>query len=157
MERIVVGVDGSEHSKRAIRRAVAEAELRGCSVEAVFVYPAPRRSVTETVSGWPAGFLDDPDRSGDDRSQSWERKARELLQETVASAMEGVSGTMPRLITTDGEHPAETLIETAEGAAMLVIGTRGLGGFKGMLLGSVANQAAQRARCPVLILPPETE
>jgi len=55
------------------------------------------------------------------------------------------------------EHPAEALIEQSRAADLLVIGTRGYGGFKGMLLGSVARECIQHSHCPVLILPPEED
>jgi nucleotide-binding universal stress UspA family protein len=58
---------------------------------------------------------------------------------------------------THQEHPASALIEASDGADLLVVGSRGLGGFRGLLLGSVGHQCVLHARCPVVIIRPPAE
>lgn len=164
MTRVVVGVDGSEHSTRALQRAVAEAELRGGSVEAVYVYEPPRRTLSEDLISLPLGVgagishrsisPGGPAHSPPSPEVEAHAVAEARLERFVAEATAGLDGPVPRLVPLAGDHPAAALIAHAEDADLLVIGTRGLGGFAGMLLGSVAHQCIQHATCPVLILPP---
>ena len=165
MTRIVVGVDGSEHSKRALLRAIEEAELRDGTVEAVYVYDPPQKSIPERLAGLPLGAgapmgtisTDRPDHDPPNRQREAQQIAENRLDRFVTEATEGVSGPKPRNTVIADENAASALIEVAEGADLLVIGTRGLGGFAGMLLGSVAHQCIQRNESPMLILPPQDD
>lgn len=163
MARIVVGVDGSSHSIRALRRAVEEAKLRDGTVDAVYVFSPPKRDLGDDLISLPYGRMpsgggispDAPAHHPPSRLREATQAAEAQLASFVDEAMAGVDGPRPRLVALADGHPAEALIERSHTADLLVIGTRGFGGFKGMLVGSVAHQCIQHARCPMLILPPE--
>lgn len=166
MTRIIVGVDGSPHSRRALRRAIEEAELRNGTVEAVYVYPPPHRKWWDDLVGLPAsadaapiGTIspDGPAHHPPTIEDEAFADAQTKVESFVTSAAVGVIGPAPRVVTVAAEHPAEALIERSRIADLLVIATRGYGGFKGMVLGSVARECIQHSHCPVLILPPEED
>lgn len=167
MMRIVVGVDGSPHSRRALRRALEEAALREGSVDAVFVFSPPHRSWADDLIGLPqsAGAAlgvgtvspDAPAHHPPSREVETMEAAEKHLANLIDDALADVDGPRPRPVAIAADHPAEALIAESRTADLLVIGTRGLGGFVGMLLGSVAHQCIQHSHCPLLILPPESE
>lgn len=133
--RIVVGVDGSEPSKSALRWAIAQARLTGGSVDAVIAWRFP------STYGWapyPDGL---PDLEG-------------MAKRTLIAALAEVSGLEPdvlvRPIVTEG-NAAGALLDAAKGADLLVVGSRGHGGFASALLGSVSMQCVLHAHCPVLV------
>jgi nucleotide-binding universal stress UspA family protein len=136
---IVVGVDGSEPSLEALRWAIDEARVRHSTVRAVY--------------GWfmhwdaPYGFAP-PETFDRERLQ---REAGEALDEWVTQ----VTGQSPDIeIERDAVEgqAAHVLVGVAEGAELLVVGSRGHGGFSGLLLGSVSQQCAHHAPCPVVII-----
>ncbi len=136
--KIVVGVDDSEHAHGALRWACAEAHFwDDPEVVVVHAWHYPYRNRRSGHTDLKAGI---------------EADAHEALDELVATARsaagEGVTIT-PSLIE---ESPVEALLEAARGADMLVVGSRGRGGFKAALLGSVSQQVAQHAPCPVVII-----
>ena len=135
---IVVGVDGSEASSRALRWALDEARLRGSRLTAVHVWLFAGVGVRH---GWFPLAYDD-----------FRRDAEAVLAEAVAAAVETAPGVEVEQRVVEGV-PAERLVAAAADAEMLVVGSRGLGGFSGLLLGSVGQQCAQHARCPVVIVP----
>ena len=131
---VVVGVDGSEGGERALRWAAGEARLRG----------APLRAV------WAWSYMDQPG-GGFDPGYG-EDRARAGLDEALAGlGDEGGGVEVERLVVCD--LPVRALLDAAGGADLLVVGSRGLGGFKGLLLGSVGSQVAHHAPCPVVIVP----
>jgi nucleotide-binding universal stress UspA family protein len=134
--RIVVGVDGSRSSCQALRWAARQAKLTGASLEVVACWEFP------TAYGWvpqyPAGF----DPSGD---------ARRALEGTVAEVLGEDPGVEIGLSVVEG-HAAPVLVEAARGATLLVVGSRGHGGFTGMLLGSVSEHCVSHAPCPVTVV-----
>ncbi|MYQ99518.1 MULTISPECIES: universal stress protein [unclassified Streptomyces] len=139
-ERIVVGVDGSEGSKQALNWAVRQAELTGGWVEAVIAWDVPQ---FHGALGWmPPSSSDEAALEG--RAQS---EVTSAVEEAVAAHPTVQVSTVARYGT-----PASVLLEASRGAALLVVGSRGLGGFKGLLLGSVAQHCVQHAHCPVLVL-----
>ncbi|MGX7826250.1 universal stress protein [Actinokineospora sp. 24-640] len=127
---VVVGVDGSAHSADAIAFAFGEARRLGTGLLAVSVAPV----------GLPAGEL-----PADDA-----RTAR-ALAEAMAGWAEKYPEVPVRRDVVVG-HPARTLTDLAAGAAMLVVGSRGAGGFRGLLLGSVSQAVLHHATCPVAIV-----
>jgi nucleotide-binding universal stress UspA family protein len=137
--RIVVGIDGSESSADALRWAVAQAGLTGATVEAVYAWdPGALVSL-----GLPPLF-------------DWEplhEAARARTVEIVRETIPGNSGVrvVPKTVT---GSPAEVLVKASERADLLVVGSRGLGGLKGMVLGSVGHHCAAHAHCPVVIVHP---
>jgi nucleotide-binding universal stress UspA family protein len=140
--RIVVGVDGSRASKEALSWAVGEARLREDTVVALHASMPPY-----TAPAALPGALIVPVEDG--TAEAIRKAAEELLAEAVSEAAAGDVTIEQRLV----EGPAAgALIEEAKGAQLLVVGSRGHGGFTGLLLGSVSQQCAQHAPCPVVIV-----
>jgi nucleotide-binding universal stress UspA family protein len=158
MEPIVVGVDGSAGSVVALRWALAEAHLRGAPLRLVHAYHLPPFLVGEAGIGLgPAGL---PAYGGEDIErlrEASEQAARSILAGALERAdREAIEGIEVEQQIMEGPA-AQVLIEAARGAALLVLGSRGRGGFAGLLLGSVSQQCAQHPPCPVVILPPVEE
>ncbi len=141
MSGIVVGVDGSEHSIRALEFAIDEARIRGCGVKAVSVWHIP---TVAYETGWASAPLD---------FGSFEELAGSTLAKSIEESNAARSGVEVVPIVREGQA-ADVLIEEARGADLLVVGSRGRGGFRGLLLGSVSQQCAHHAPCPIAILPP---
>jgi nucleotide-binding universal stress UspA family protein len=131
--RIVVGVDGSPASARALRWALNQGDLTGAAVEAVNAWQVPQV---------PGGLVST---MGVDLSTT----SREILRNAVEAV-----GASPESVTqrTVQGHPVKVLIDASEGADLLVVGNRGHGGFTGMLLGSVSGQVLAYAHCPTVIV-----
>jgi nucleotide-binding universal stress UspA family protein len=135
---VVVGVDGSEHSQDAIAFAFAEASARGCALTAVHVWSD--FAVTT--------MFEDP---GVLPWEDLERAEAAVLAESLAGWQEQYPDVeVTRVVRRD--RPIPTFHEFAAGAEMLVLGSRGRGGFTGMLLGSVSSAVAQAARLPVIVV-----
>ena len=143
MEHIVVGVDGSRGARAALRFAVAEAELRQACVRAVMAWHLPYYG---GMAGMPLPL--DPEGIED----AFRSDLDALVDEADASSLPApvervlVQGT-----------PAAVLLDHAADASLLVVGSRGRGGFVGLLLGSVSQQVAAHAPCPVVIVPAKEE
>jgi nucleotide-binding universal stress UspA family protein len=141
--RLVVGVDGSEGAAAALRWAIEEARLRGGSVEALSAWQFP------LPTGIPYGDVQAI------ASVDLERAAESTLAAQVADAVKDMDGDVAvdaRVV--HGQAAAE-LVHAAKGADLLVVGSRGRGGFAGLLLGSVSRQCAEHSPCPVVIVPSE--
>jgi nucleotide-binding universal stress UspA family protein len=139
-ERIVVGVDGSETAKLAACWAAREAHLRGATLELVTAW-----EVAPVAYGY--GYVAIP--------EEFLKELARAAEDSVAAALEVVRAEAPEaeVQTTVVEGPAaRVLLEAAEGAELLVVGCRGLGGFRELVLGSVSQQCAHHARCPVVIV-----
>ena len=138
-ERIVVGVDGSEGSTRALEFALDEARLRYADLEVVHTWSIP------FATGYPASTASlDP---GIYESAA-ERTVADMLD---AADTSGLPSPPHRIILCGGA--AEMLLQRAKGADLLVVGSRGRGGFTGLLLGSVSHQVVHHAPCPVVVVP----
>jgi nucleotide-binding universal stress UspA family protein len=136
MKTIVVGVDGSQPSLHALRWAVDEARLRSAKVVAVLAWSLPAVSTTHEA----LHVL----------SVDFEETARGALGRSVQRVAPHVGVEIEELVS---EGPAAAaLLAVADDADMLVVGSRGLGGFKGLLLGSVSQQVTQHALCPVVVI-----
>lgn len=131
---IVVGVDGSDSSIAALRHAAKIAEALGAPLEAVTTWTAPPFVDYSSIAGW-----------------SPEVEASAVLDDAVEQAF---ADQPPRALirTVLPGLPAPTLIAQSRDAEMLVLGSRGHGGFAGLLLGSVSAACAAHAHCPVLIV-----
>lgn len=161
MGRIVVGVDGSQASHDALRWALAEAELRGAELHVVHVY-----GPIGEESPYAASYAYAPDVHTVDRLSEDERRWREERQATVHDRARRVVADVVSNVGADasdvsvhqeviaGSRSAPALIERARNADLLVVGSRGRGGFKGLLLGSVSQQCVQHAPCPVVVIRP---
>ena len=134
--RIVVGVDGSEGSVRALGWAARQADLTGATLEVVACWEWP------SSYGWglplPADYRPDED-------------AATALAGIVDAARRDHPGVEIRSRVVEG-HPARILIESSADADLLVVGSRGHGEFSGMLLGSVSEHCVTNAHCPVLVM-----
>jgi nucleotide-binding universal stress UspA family protein len=138
---VVVGVDGSSGSQKALDFALAEGALRGAEVRAVCTWEFP---VT-----YDAGFVLP--------FEGLEDVAAAILGDAVALAVKDRSGTTPHVTTAVRHgHSAKVLVDEAKDASMLVVGSRGHGGFVGMLLGSVSQGCVTHAPCPVVVVPEPT-
>lgn len=131
--RIVVGVDGSEHGNASLRWALAEAEVHGSELTAVFAWQIP--------------FLEIP---GAFDRQEIEDLAKDFLVKAVA-AVEPDPKVPVHLFVAQGDV-SEALIRASEDADLLVLGSRGRGGFAGLRLGSVSQECVAHATCPVVIV-----
>lgn len=135
MGRIVVGVDGSEPSKAALRWAARLAPGIGATIEAIAVWEFP------TNYGWAV-------EAGEWRP---DRDAETVLTETLDDVFGSDRPTGLVAAAREG-RTASVLIEAGRHAEMLVVGSRGHGGFTGLLLGSVSAECAEHASCPVLVV-----
>ena len=134
--RIVVGVDGSGSSKAALRWAIRQGKLTGSSVEVV------------TTWHYPAAYGLAPGSQG---SFDFEANAKSALVEALAEVSGFEPDVLVRPLVTEGVA-AEVLLHEAKGADLLVVGSRGHGGFASALLGSVSMYCVLHAHCPVLVL-----
>lgn len=132
--RIVVGVDGSPSATQALRWAVAQSALTGQAVEAVACWEYP------TAAAWTASGLFD-----------WAADAAAILQAAVAEVAADGTG-VPVSQTVLRGHGASVLVDLSADADLVVVGSRGLGGFDGLLLGSVSQHVATHAHCPVVVV-----
>ncbi|HSK15401.1 MAG TPA: universal stress protein [Gaiellaceae bacterium] len=153
MSRVVVGVDGSPGASAALRFALDEARLRGAVLHVVHAWRVPLYAAAPEPGfvGMPAptAELDEEVEQAlaEDAERALAGALTELRRETgddlgVEARAEAIRGA-----------PAHVLLEAAEDADLLVLGARGLGGFKGLLLGSVSQQCVQHARCPTTVVP----
>ena len=141
MPGIVVGVDGSGHSRKALERAANEAAAHGAPLIVLTIHQAVR-----DVYGSASHYTDDA---------ALTDKARETAQAETDQVLASV-GAQPESVTVTAVHglPVDELIKASQGADMLVLGRRGFGGFARLTMGSVTSQVAHHAHCPVLIVPP---
>jgi len=132
---IVVGLDGSPGSDQALAAAVDMARLRGSSLKIIHAYHT-----------MPNAFL----KESHDDMQRFRQEAEESVEKYLATAP-SMAGLNVEVHTVPG-GAAEVLIEASKDAQLLVVGTRGLGGFEGLLMGSVSSKCVHHAHCPVLVV-----
>lgn len=139
---VVVGVDGSEISQAALRVALAEARTRGSRLVVAHAwwvdYPSAPRDALPFIS------ID---------SDTYITRSRELMREMVEQAVDDSTRTVEIDYVSLGDAPAAGLLSLAETAGLLVVGTRGRGGFAGLLLGSVSQQCLHHSKCAVMVVP----
>ena len=143
MSGIVVGVDGSGHSRRALEWAMHEAAIRHSPLSVLTVHPA--------IVGYYGGVVTSP------QDLELTEQARAAVKAETDKLLAELDGPHPQSVTVKAVHgfPVEELVNASKDADMVVLGSRGAGGFTRMLLGSTAGQVVQHAHCPVLIVPPE--
>jgi nucleotide-binding universal stress UspA family protein len=137
MDRIIVGVDGSDGAADALAWAVAEAEVRGWTTRAIMAWgwvDQHRTLLGETF---------DPGYSESDAQATLHGYLERAVGAQRAAGVEGL---------VVAELPAPALLDASRDAALLVVGARGLGGFRGLLLGSVSQRCLHHAHCPVAVL-----
>ena len=133
---VVVGVDGSEGSKDALRWALGYARLAGASVHALTAWQYP------PSYAWAPAIFDQADLEGDARAA-----LKQTLEDVVAT--EGPVTVQTQVVQ---GPPALALLRAAADADLLVVGSRGHGAFAGMLLGSVSEHCVHHATCPVVVV-----
>jgi nucleotide-binding universal stress UspA family protein len=137
--KVVVGVDGSENAKQALQWAVDEAARRKAPLEVVHAWRIPY------VGGmYGPTIVGDPD--------TFQKVAAEEVERVVASVDTSALAAPPTTTTVNG-GPAEALLNASREAGLAVVGSRGLGGFSGLLLGSTSSQVIHHATCPVVMVP----
>ncbi len=140
MGQIVVGVDGSASSLAALAWAIDEAKARQATVLAVHAWLA--YSQVSPLESMSPVFL----------PGEGENIAGDILAEAVRKVVGDSAGDVVIEQRVIGGHPASALIDSSHDADMLVVGSRGHGGFLGLLLGSVSNQCVHHALCPVVVV-----
>jgi nucleotide-binding universal stress UspA family protein len=133
--RIVVGVDGSPSSLAALEWAVRQAALSGAVVEAVTAWHFP----VTAVGGYPAVA-----------ELNWRENAQVIQDLAVKEALGDDASDLVRRVAQG--HPVTVLLDAAADADLLVVGSRGHGGFTGMLLGSVSEHVVAHALCAVVVI-----
>jgi nucleotide-binding universal stress UspA family protein len=145
MPGIIVGTDGSAHSRRALEWAIREAGIRRTPLTVLTVYQA-------LPDYW--GAVTSPG------VHALAEEARKIAQEEADGLLERAGAwSRPPSVTVQAVNglPAEELLKAAADtdADMIVVGARGAGGFKKLLLGSVSTHVTRHAHCPVAVIPPE--
>ena len=144
MPGILVGVDGSDHSRRALGWAIREAAQHHVPLTVMNVTPGPPRPATHiywNMPELPAGGLSSA-------------QAQASVQEFVDKVAHEVSETTAEVtITVVTGDPAEELVRASRDADLLVVGHRGAGGFPRLRLGSVSSKVTHHAACPVVVVP----
>jgi nucleotide-binding universal stress UspA family protein len=141
MPAIVVGVDGSEASMEALRFAFDEGRRRGAEVKVVKAWEVPPLAYG---AGWSVPV----------HAEDYEKVAETEFQKIIEDVAETSAGVTVTPVLCEGQA-ASVLCAQAADADLLVVGSRGLGGFRGLLLGSVSQECAHHAPCPVVIIPHE--
>jgi nucleotide-binding universal stress UspA family protein len=143
MSGIFVGVDGSDHSRLALAWALREAAQRRMPLTVVSVRPAPVRPATDIY--WAV-----PSLPADARDEGAERR---VLQEFVDKVADETGETLPDIsLVVEKGDPAEVLIRASRDADLLVVGSRGSGGFARLMLGSVSSKVVHHAASPVVVV-----
>jgi len=142
MSGIIVGVDGSGHSQQALEWAAHEAALRKTSLTVL--------TIRQAIAGWTGVPVVYPLTGGPTLED-----VRHQAQVEADKVLEGIGDQRPAGVTVhavDG-FPADELLRAAEEAEMIVVGSRGVGGFARLVMGSVSTQVTHHAKCPVVVIP----
>jgi nucleotide-binding universal stress UspA family protein len=142
MSGIVVGIDGSHNASLALTWAMKEAALRTAELTVMTVHSVP-------ASYWSGGPVLLP---GDEEKVAEARKAAEAAVTKVGTEFNGTKPEAVSVVAVNG-FPAQVLIDASAHCDLLVIGTRGGGGFAPLRLGSISSQVVQHAHCPVVVVP----
>jgi nucleotide-binding universal stress UspA family protein len=141
--RVVVGIDGSERSLDAVRVAIATASLRGCGLTILHAWTAPNFDAPGVAV--PTELV----------LEEVEQDELRAMAETVAGLREEYPDVMVEQRLVHG-RASRVLIEASQGAELVVVGSRGRGGFASLLLGSVSHAVIHHAHCPVMVVRPGT-
>jgi nucleotide-binding universal stress UspA family protein len=144
MPGIIVGIDGSGHSQRALQWAMKEARIRNVPLTVLTVH-----QVVIGCWGSVVVFLED-------YAHALAESTHRAAQREVDAALAGLGESCPESVRIEAVSgvPAEELIEASRAADLLVLGSLGAGGFARLLMGSTASQVAHHAHCPIAIIPP---
>ena len=136
---IVVGVDGSDSSKLALKSAARQAQLTKATLRVITTWSLP------ATLGWVPQFPEDFNPAAD---------AAKVQKATISEVLGTDTSVTIDPVVIDA-HPAEALIEMSKKADLVVVGNRGHGGFTGLLIGSVSENVVTHAHCPVVVIRPE--
>lgn len=141
MPGIVVGVDGSASSREALEWAVKHAALEHVPLTVLAVHEVAASAWTGNPIVYPADL-------------PAAQEAQQAAQEAVNKAVDELGGPRPESVTVRGVSgsPAQLLIEASSGADLVVVGSRGAGGFANLLTGSVSSKVVGHAACPVVVV-----
>ena len=143
--RIVAGADGSPSSMSALRWAIRQAGLTGATVDAVMAWHYP---IATGGYGWTPVTME----QGYNFAEIAEKTVADAISATLAAGIDAAgSDVRVRAQVVEG-NPARALLDAAAGAELLVVGSRGHGGFTEALLGSVSQHCVQHAPCPVVVV-----
>jgi nucleotide-binding universal stress UspA family protein len=145
MSGITVGIDGSAHSARALEWAIKEAAVRHAPVTVLTVHSVP-------MSGWTGNPIMLPQDAAD------QEKAQRAAEEMTLKAASQLGAAQPSSVTVRAisGYPVQELIDASRTADLLVVGSRGAGGFARLMIGSVSSQVVHHAHCPVVVVPSES-
>jgi nucleotide-binding universal stress UspA family protein len=169
MAKIVVGVDASPGALQALTWAADEARLRLATLEVVHAYHGQALAAPlyfpsqEALPGRATGGQRPPDErlaeTSEQRAEfqgAMRRQAEDLLDGLLGELREPLEDVDVRRTALEDRNPAEALVELSDDADLLVVGSRGRGGFSSLLLGSVSHAVVLHARCPVVVIPSRT-
>lgn len=141
MPGIIVGIDGSDHSERALEWAVNEAAMRNVPLTVLTVH--------QFALGYWGGTVMYPE------DHSLAEESRQVAQEATDKALAQLGEARPASVTVRAVTgiPADELLSAAKNADMIVVGSRGAGGFARLLMGSVSTQVTHHAHCPIVVIP----
>ena len=141
MPGILVGIDGSDHSRKALEWAVHEAGVRGTSLTVLAVHQV-------AANHWTG----DPETYASDAPET--DMVRQAAEDAVQKAVSQVGGPAPTSVTVRAVTgvAAHELVAASADADLVVVGSRGGGGFARMVLGSVSSQVASHAAAPVVVI-----
>lgn len=142
MSGIVVGIDGSHHASRALDWAMGEAAIRKADLTVIAVNSVP-------ASYWTGAPVALP---GDEGKVEEIRKSAQDAVDKAAAARGDQQPASVSVVALSG-FPAKTLIDLSEKSDLIVVGSRGAGGFGALFLGSVSSQVVHHAKCPVVVVP----
>lgn len=134
---VIVGVDGAQDSVRALEWAAEYARAFDAPLHVLAAYDVPTVLGPYAMAGW-------------ESPTKLEEAARSMLTDTVRDTL-GENARVEEQVLRG--HAAEALVKVSKGARLVVVGSRGRGGFTGMLLGSVSQHVVAHARCPVIVMP----
>lgn len=147
MPGIIVGIDGSDNAQKALEWAMREAAARRAPLTALTVHP-------EAIGAWGLRPISYP---ADQQEQDRARRAAEEAVRKTSSQLD--AGSRPESVTVRAVSGivADELIKASVDADLVVVGSRGHGGFARLMMGSVSTQVVHHAACPVVIVPPERQ
>jgi nucleotide-binding universal stress UspA family protein len=136
--KIVVGVDGSRAAAKALAWALDEARLRKCRLQVVHSFPALVSYAGTTAHEYYPQVKKEAEQAFDQLLEDLPKSPDVEIERTLVSG-----------------SPAGQLVDASSGASLLVVGSRGMGGFRGLLAGSVSTQVVHHAHCPVVVIKDE--
>ena len=143
METIVDGVDGSDGGAVALAFPAAEAALRNCGLRVVSAWDVPVAAYGAELAPAPTLIPE--------AIEAYRDRAQQVADDAASRAKEMQSSVDVEAVAVQGQ-PADVILAQGADAELLVVGRRGLGGFKSLLLGSVSQQVVQHATCPVVVV-----